>query len=142
MKKILIISFLLLFFSFVLVYKADARLLPRFQTTRKATGGVSSGAYVAARLRGDRLALIVTFGNLQKVRSITYTLMYKTNGVDQGVSGSLDSQAGNSVTRELLFGTCSSGICRYHGNITNMKLEVTSELLNGKHVLKRFRIRV
>ncbi len=142
MRKTIIIASAL-FFLFVLTSSVHARVLPRFQNAKKSSGGVApSGAYVSARLRSDRQALLVTFGNLQKVTNMTYTLMYQTNGVDQGVSGSFDSSAGNSVTRELLFGTCSSGVCRYHGNINNMKLEAISELPNGKRVIKRFRIRV
>lgn len=127
-------------FLFV-INKVDARLLPRFQHAARGRV-VSSGPYATAKLRGDRLALLVTFGNLNKASNVSYTLMYQTNGVDQGVSGSLDSSAGNAVSRELLFGTCSSGVCRYHGNITNMKLEVSFELANGKHLIKRFRVRV
>jgi len=141
MKRISIIASTL-FLVFVLALPVEARVLPRFQDAKKNIGRVPSGAYVTARLRSDRQALLVTFGNLQKLNNMTYTLMYQTNGVDQGVSGSLDSSAGNSVTRELLFGTCSSGVCRYHGNISNMKLEAISELPNGKRVIKRLRIRV
>lgn len=141
MKMITIIASLMLF-VFVFLFPVHARLLPRFLNVRKGSGRAATGAYVSPRLRRDRLALIVAFGNLQKVNSATYTLMYQTNGIDQGVSGSLNSSAGNYVTRELLFGTCSSGVCRYHGNITNMKLEVILDLPNGKHVTKRFRIRV
>lgn len=139
MKKILYFATLFLFLLFL--SPVEARLLPRFQNVKRGSGG-SSGPYVLARLRSDRLALIVTFGGLQKTTGATYTLMYQTNGIDQGVSGSLDSSAGNTVKRELLFGTCSSGVCRYHGAITNMKLEVNLELPNGKHLIKRFRIRV
>jgi hypothetical protein len=140
MKKKFAILFLSAFFFFTL--PVDARLLPRFRSAKQVGARVSLGALVSARLRGDRLALIVSFNNLQKVTSVMYTLMYQTDGVDQGVSGSLDSSAGNGVSRELLFGTCSSGACRYHGNISNMKLEVVSELPNGKRVTKRFRIRL
>ncbi len=139
MKKIIYFATLFLFLLFFT--PVEARLLPRFQNVKRGSGG-SSEAYVSARLRGDRLALIVIFGNLQKVTNTTYILMYQTNGVDQGVSGSLDSSSGNTVTRELLFGTCSSGTCRYHAHITNMKLEVTIDLPNGKHILKRFKVRV
>lgn len=142
MKKIFFIFTMLFLFSFIMPDSAYARLLPRYQNTRKVSAGTPLGAYVSVRLRGDRLALLVSFGNLQKVTNATYTLMYQTNGVDQGVSGSLDSSAGNSVTRELLFGTCSSGVCRYHSGITNMTFEVNSALPNGKQVIRRFRIRV
>ena len=67
---------------------------------------------------------------------------YQSSGVYQGVSGTLDSSSGNSVTRELYFGTCSSGVCRPHGDLNNMKFEVISELTNGRKTLKRFKIRI
>lgn len=141
MKNLLLIASIS--FIFLTFFKpVEARLLPRFQNAGRTGGGGAVGPYASARLRGDRLALIATFGNLQKANNVVYTLMYQTAGVDQGVSGSLDSSAGNTVTRELLFGTCSSGVCRYHGVITNMKLEVSFELPNGKHLIKRFRVRV
>lgn len=140
--KIKLIIASALFFLSVLLGPVEAKVLPRFRIARKTGGAVAVGSVVSARLRSDRQALLVTFSNLQRVNNAAYTLMYQTNGVDQGVSGSLDSAAGNSVSRELLFGTCSSGVCRYHGNITNMKFEVVSELPNGKRVIKRFRIRV
>ncbi len=140
--KIKTIIATVLFLLSVLFTPVEAKILPRFKTVRKAGGAVATGALVSARLRSDRQALLTTFSNLQRVNNITYTLMYQTNGVDQGVSGSLDSSAGNSVSRELLFGTCSSGVCRYHGNITNMKFEVVSELPNGKRVIKRFKVRI
>ena len=120
----------------------EAKLLPRFtKTSNIGQRVVSSGLVVSPRLRSDRQALVLTLSNLQKVKNVTYTLMYQTNGVDQGVGGSLDSSSGSSVTRELLFGTCSD-VCRYHSNITNMKLEIVSELPNGRQTLKRYRIKV
>jgi len=116
--------------------------LPRFtKTSNIGQRVVSSGLVVSPKLRSDRQALVLTLSNLQKVKNVTYTLMYQTNGVDQGVGGSLDSSSGSSVTRELLFGTCSD-VCRYHSSITNMKLEIVSELPNGRQTLKRYRIKV
>ncbi len=130
--------------AFVFTSVVEAKLLPRFTKTGKMAGQriVSSGLVVSPKLRRDRLALILTLSNLQKVNNITYTLMYQTNGKDEGVSGTIDSSVGPSVTRELLFGTCSAGVCRYHQNISNMKLEVVSKLPNGKQTLKRYRIKV
>jgi hypothetical protein len=141
MRKIIFIIILLIFGVFF-PSEIYGRLLPRFAQGGGGKRVAASGLVVGARLRGDRRALNVTFSNLPKVRNVTYTLMYQTNGKDEGVSGSLDSSSGGSVTRELLFGTCSAGICRYHQNITNMKLEVISELPSGKRTIKRFRIRV
>ncbi|MDO8610698.1 MAG: hypothetical protein Q7R95_09200 [bacterium] len=143
MKKIIISVMFSMFLSIVWVHSAEAKLLPRFQNAKPAARtSVSSGLGVSVKLRSDRLALNVNFSNLNKVKGVTYTLMYQSNGIDQGVSGSIDLSAGNSVSRELLFGTCSSGVCRYHTNIINMKLEIVSDLLNGKRTIRRYRIKV
>lgn len=129
--------------TFIISHSVEAKLLPRFIKSSKTVGQriVSNGLIISPKLRRDRLALVLTLSNLQKVNNVTYTLMYRTNGEDQGVSGTLDASAGSSVTRELLFGTCSD-VCRYHPNITDMKLEIVSELPGGKQTLKRYRIRV
>lgn len=139
MKKITTFAILIIIFLFIST-GVEARLLPRF--LGRSSGSVASGLVVSPRLRSDRLALIVTLSNLNKVNSAFYSLIYQSNGIEQGVNGSLDSSQGNSVTRELLFGTCSSGVCRYQENLSNMTFEVTSELPSGKRVLRRFRVRI
>ena len=143
MKKAIIICciYFLAYFA-VLATQVNARILPRFQNKGAPKGTVYSGLIVSPRLRTDRRALLVTFNNLQKVKNTTYTLIYQTAGKDEGASGSLDSSTGNSLNRELIFGTCSSGVCRYHTNLTSMRFEVISELPSGKRSLKRYRIRI
>lgn len=121
---------------------ADAKILPRFLKSSKKTNSLAMGISVMARLRTDRKALLVNFTGLSKAKSVMYTLSYTSNGIEQGISGILDSGGKNNLSRELLFGTCSSGVCRYHTNIKNMKFEVNSELTSGKSVIKRFRIKV
>ena len=118
----------------------EAKVLPRF----RGSGGriISSGVGVSAYLRSDRLALVVNFSNLSKANNVSYTLSYQTNGKEEGIGGSIDSSGGNSASRELLFGTCSGGVCRYHTGLTNMKLEVTTELASGRRTLRRFRVRI
>lgn len=143
MKKIILLVTIGLIFVFSGVVKA--KLLPRFKGsvntgTRQAVS--YSGLIISPKIRSDRKALMVTFSNLQKVKNVTYTLMYQTNGEEQGVTGTLDSSSGSSATRDLLFGTCSPPHCTYHQNISNMKLEVTSLLPSGKQTLKRYRIKV
>lgn len=140
MKKIILV--MIIGGAFFFTSGVEAKLLPRFtKTSNIGQRVVSSGLVVSPKFRNDRQALVLTLSNLQKVKNVTYTLMYQTNGVDQGVGGSLDSSSGSSVMRELVFGTCSD-VCRYHSNITNMKLEIVSELPNGRQTLKRYRIRV
>ena len=141
MKKIVLL--MIIGGAFFFTRGVEAKLLPRFSNTSKSVGQrvVSSGLVVSPKLRFDRQALILTISNLHKVKNVTYTLMYQTNGVDQGAQGTLDSSSGQSVLRELLFGTCSD-VCRYHSNITGMKLEIVSELPNGRQTLRRYRIKV
>ncbi|MBI4009205.1 hypothetical protein HY357_03160 [Candidatus Roizmanbacteria bacterium] len=137
------ISLLVLFFLFFVSFSSvEARLLPRYRSGGKKVTAASSGLIVSPRLRADRRAILIFFSNLNKSKSLSYTLIYQTNGKDEGVGGSIDNASGNSANRELLFGTCSSGVCSYHSNITNMRLEITTELQNGKKTLRRFRIRV
>lgn len=131
----------LLFLTAVLHTVSAAKILPRFKNAVRPVSSSGSPG-VSVKLRLDRQALLVYFSNLNKARSVSYTLSYQTNGREEGVAGSIDPLSGNSASRSLDFGTCSSGVCRYHANITNMKLEVTIELVSGKKLLRRFRVKV
>lgn len=139
-----IVAFLALFvFLFVSIPSAEAKVLPQAKS-QKATGKAvtSSSITVSPRLRADRKALLVSFGNLQNATSVSYTLTYTHDGQEEGAGGSVNPADGNTASRELLFGTCSSGVCRYHSGISNMKFEVTAQLKSGKKIVKRYRIRV
>lgn len=121
---------------------AQAKLLPQARGQGTTVGTTTAtGITVLPRLRADRKALNVAFGNLQKATSVSYTLTYTTNGQQEGAGGTISS-AGTSATRELLFGTCSGSVCRYHNNIKNARLEVTYTANSGKKYLKRYRIKV
>lgn len=121
-----------------------AKILPRFATNVKSSGKsvkAPTGILISPKLRTDRKALTVYFSNLQAAKQVTYTLMYQTNGKEEGVRGSISGSVG-SANRELLFGTCSSGVCRYHAGITDMRLEILTELTSGKKTLKKYKIKV
>lgn len=146
MKKIIIQS---IFSAIVVVLLIGqpviaGRVLPRFSSKKSTSvgSGVYSSVGISVRLRSDRRAINVYFSNLSKAKGLTYTFIYQTNGKDEGVSGSVDSSQGDSAARELLFGTCSNGVCVYHQNLSNMRLEVMTELLSGKKTIKRFRVRI
>ncbi|OGK18282.1 hypothetical protein A3G67_03235 [Candidatus Roizmanbacteria bacterium RIFCSPLOWO2_12_FULL_40_12] len=142
MKRVIAISLFLLAVG-VFNNPVEAKgILPQFRNLSVKGRGVATGAFVSPRMRADRRAIVVAFGNLKSVRSVSYALIYQTDSSQEGASGSIDSSVGNSATRELLFGTCSAGVCRYHTGIKNARLEVTTFLKNGKKSIKRFRIRV
>ena len=143
MKKIAIVTALIILFSFAVEPVNAAKTLPQAKgaktTVSKKMSG--SGISVTPKLRGDRRALLIYFSSLQNANRVSYLLTYQTNDLKQGVEGSVNPSEG-SATRETLFGTCSANVCRYHDNITNMKLEVTAQLKSGKNLIKRYKIRI
>lgn len=149
MKKITLISFFIvcIFIFAISGSLANAKLLPQAKSSASTakTKVVSSGKSISVspRLRKDKKALIVSFGNLGFAKSVEYSLIYRTQDHEEGAGGSINMQAeSGGATRELLFGTCSKTVCRYHTNISNMRLEIISELKSGKKTLKRYRIKV
>ena len=128
----------------LLVVITDPVLAAKVRTRKAKSGGAVTytpkGVGVSVKLRPDHLGLNITFSNFDNIESGTYQLVYNSEGVQQGAGGSVI--IGDSSTKEILFATCSKGACRFHENITNMRLSVVSTLKNGQTVLKPFRIRV
>jgi hypothetical protein len=141
-----LIILLAVIYSFPLAKSCQAKLLPRFQKTTvspKTTSGNSSVPFsISVRIRSDRKAITINLSNVQVLTSVNYMLSYKTNGIDQGAGGMMTDLTTGSVSRELLFGTCSRGACRYHTGITNAKLEVVIKYKTGKQLIKRYKIKV
>ncbi|TSC86060.1 MAG: Uncharacterized protein G01um10147_998 [Microgenomates group bacterium Gr01-1014_7] len=143
MKKFIFI-FLSLFFFFLFVQTAEAKVLPQSKqggkVASKSAGG--SGINVSPVLRADRKALNVYFSNLQNATSVSYFLTYETSAQQEGAGGSLHLGVASTQSAELLFGTCSKNVCRYHTGIKNAKLEITYTLKSSKKFIKRYRIKV
>lgn len=147
MQRVLIVS-LTVFLAYVLF--ADnvlaKRLLPSAtsSTTQRSSGGSLTSSRPIAKVlkRADKRAIIITLNNLSSARSVSYLLSYDANGTTQGASGSVDVSGSSSVVRELLFGSCSKGVCRYDSGIRNAKFVVTSVLKNGQKIVKPFRIKI
>ena len=128
---------------FLFTQTAEAKLLPQVtkagsKTVAKTAG---TGINISPRLRADRRALVVYFSNLQNAKSVSYTLTYNTSTQPEGAIGSLNL-AKSSTSQELLFGTCSKNVCRYHTGVNNARLEVTYTAKTGKQYIKRYRIKV
>jgi hypothetical protein len=140
-------SFLILFFLIFLGSTAAwaAKQRPPRGTKRdtpvKRTASTSRGVKTSVRFRSDRRGLIVSFGNFGSAVSVTYSLTYNSNGIPQGVRGTVTPTTAGGQ-RELLFGTCSHGVCRYHTNITNARLVIDSKLDSGLTIRKPYRIKV
>jgi len=104
--------------------------------------GVSGGITISPKLRKDRKALEISFSNINNAFSFSYELTYLADGIEQGVYGTVTPKPGETFTsRELLFGTCSHGVCRYHQNLQNMRFTVTTSLRNGKKTIHKYRVK-
>lgn len=142
--KIASVLLLLVFCLFLFTENAEAKVLPQAQ---KAGGKVTvsksgaAGIGVSPRLRRDKKALIVNFSNLQNATAVSYLLTYKTSTQNEGARGGINLGSSNT-SQELLFGTCSKNVCRYHTGLSNMKLEVSYTTKLGKKYIKRYRIKV
>lgn len=112
----------------------------RVRKPKKPTVYVSRGVSSRVRFRPDRLGLLINFSNFTNLASGRYELIYESNGITQGAGGSV--LLGDTGTKEILFGTCSGGVCNFHSNITNARLSIFSVLKDGTTVLKPYRIRV
>lgn len=146
-KAIILISIILISLSAsTKTANAAKRLIPRAKTstsstTTKTTTNSSGKIGVSVKFRGDRRAIVVNFSSLEKASKVTYTLSYNAKTGYQGASGSV-STTGGAVSREIIFGTCSGGTCRYDTNITNAVFSVKYTLTNGKTYVKNFRLKV
>lgn len=149
--SILLIILLSLFFF---AENIEAKVLPQAtKSTQKQTVVKTNGTGISVypKLRADRRALIVNFANLQNATSVSYTLTYKqslrsddlrTAVQEEGAIGTLNLGGSSNASQELLFGTCSKNVCRYHTNISNARLEVSYTSKSGKKYVKRYRIKV
>lgn len=148
MFKKQILKFFVLFLVSLFLFSATARakVLPQARGSVGKSGSVSKnvGASIGVSpyLRGDRRALMINFSNLQNASFVSYLLTYKQNGQEEGAMGSLSLSGSSSTTSELLFGTCSKNVCRYHTGIKNAKLEISYTSKSGKKYLRRYRIKV
>ncbi len=123
--------------------KANAkRILPRAQYATTATTQTSSQKNISTSVsfRSDRNAIVATFSNLENAQSVSYQFSYMTDGVKQGVSGTITDMTPDPATRELLFGTCSNNVCTYNTNITDAKLVITTTLKNGTKIIKPYKL--
>lgn len=142
MKKLIL---MVLLFGFFLPKNAEAKVLPQAQkSTPKSTVAKNAkvtGIGVSPRLRNDRRALIVNFSNLQNAAAVSYLLTYQTSTQNEGAMGALGLKGSSQDRVELLFGTCSKNVCRYHTGIKDAKLDISYTLKNNKKYLKKYKIK-
>ncbi len=143
LKIFLLIFISLCFLSLLQPDKVEAART-RTRKSKQSSAPVQSYSYqgvrVSVRFRPDRLGILLNFSNFDNLESGSYEIIYNANGIPQGAGGSII--LGDTDTKELLFATCSGGVCNFHENITNARLSIISRLKNGQTVLKPFILRV
>ena len=143
MKKILyIIGLVLLLVTLGASSVSAKKLLPFLKKATGVTTSTSSGVVSSVKFRGDRLGIIVTFGNLQAAYKVDYFLSYQTKGITQGASGSIADTSIGSATRNIIFGSCSKGVCRYDTRISNAKFVITIHLNNSRKIVRSYKLKV
>ena len=140
--KYLLLVFLIIAF---LAFPKNASAAKKFIPKKAASGGQSTGGGLgipaSVRYRPDKLALLLSFYNFSGIESINYSFTYTSNGLVQGVGGRVTASNDPSSVRELLFGTCSSGVCKYHENLSGTSLALTANFSNGTVAKKLYRVR-
>lgn len=120
--------------------KALPKSTPKSTTIKKSTGS-TKGVNIQVQLKNDRRGIIANFSSLEIASNVSYSLIYNSRGIQEGAGGSLSDLSGTQA-REILFATCSSGVCRYHTSIKNARFVVTTTLQDGRKVRKTFKIKV
>ncbi len=124
------------------VFAAKARVRTAAPVARKAATAPVTGGFSSARLSRGTNSVILTLSNLSNIKRVNYSLSYTSNGKDEGIGGSINISGQGSESRDLYFGTCSSGVCTPHRYVTNAVLTVTATYNSGKTATKRYKIRV
>ena len=135
--------FLLTFFVILTFLSRPEPVMALKKRATKTAAPVKAGiSYSSARLSRATNSIILSLTNLANVSRVSYELNYTANGKQEGVGGSLAPSGQASDSRDLYFGTCSSGVCTPHRNIKNATLTVTTSLKSGGRYTKRYRIKI
>lgn len=135
MRKVVFL-FLVLLLPFLFITPTYAAK-PR---TGSGATAISSKPGASVSFRKDRKAIYLNLWGLNAVSTVTYQLMYNASGIPQGAIGTITPKS-SSASRELLFGTCSKNVCRYHTNITSAKITVSLKTKTGQTIKKAFRLK-
>ncbi|MFZ5366451.1 MAG: hypothetical protein ACOZBZ_04170 [Patescibacteria group bacterium] len=87
--------------------------------------------YVTLTPRTDGHELKLEIENLKNVQTVDYELVYLAGDVSRGVIGSVDLEGENSLSRDLLLGSCSKNVCKYDEGVSEGTLTLRFRGLAG-----------
>ena len=142
-----IISLIIIFLSthFFLPTKVEAakKFTPK-STSTTTTGKTSSGGGsipAIVRYKPDKGGILLSFSNFSGLASVSYSFTYNSGGLPKGAAGTVTAANNPTSQRELLFGTCSGGVCKYDQGLSGARLTLTAKRTNGTTVTKPYRIK-
>lgn len=97
---------------------------------------------VSSSVAPNKQSVTLYLANLQKTKNVQYQLSYMTDGKQEGAGGTINTKGKFSLSRNLLFGTCSNKVCRYHKKLKNAVLTVIITFQDGTSITKTFKLRV
>ncbi|HEX9008593.1 MAG TPA: hypothetical protein VF837_05020 [Patescibacteria group bacterium] len=140
MKFITYLS-IFLFVSIAFLSFNDPALAAKKRAWNKASSSSSlySPFSVSAKFTGWKQYLNLSFRGLGNTKGVSYNVIYSSNGIDQALGGINANE--KSTSRSVFLGTCSHGACTAHKNISNMRLMITYQTLDGQNITKNYKVR-
>lgn len=110
-------------------------------TTRKVEQinklAIKDRPYVVLTPRADGKEVTLTIDKVTKATNAEYELEYTAGSMIQGVFGELDfATEGLPLSKDLLFGSCSKGKCRYDENVSGGSLTIRFDGGDEPYTLK------
>ncbi|MBI2617474.1 hypothetical protein HYW55_05030 [Candidatus Gottesmanbacteria bacterium] len=136
-----LVSILVSVLFFSILFSTPLHAAKKFVKKQSASKSAGGAIPAIVKYRSDKLGLLFSFSNFRGIESVSYSFSYTANGIPQGAGGTITAGNNPSMQRELLFGTCSTGVCTYHYNLSGARLILTAKLTNGKTVTKSYRIK-
>lgn len=99
--------------------------------------------YVTLTPRTDGKEFTLEISRIQGIKTVEYELTYMTEGLSQGVIGSVEVENKEMISQKLLLGSCSRNVCRYHEGVEKGTLTLrlrqaggTSKFSSDFHLLR------
>jgi len=88
--------------------------------------------YITLTPREDGREFKMRIEGVKDTKLIDYELVYFSNEISRGVTGSIDLGGATMIEKDLLLGSCSKNVCKYDENVTEGTLSLRFQNSEGK----------
>lgn len=88
--------------------------------------------YITLTPREDGREFKMRIEGVKDTKLVDYELIYFSNEISRGVTGSIDLGGGTMIEKDLLLGSCSKNVCKYDENVTEGSLSLRFQNSEGK----------